>query len=35
MAGVIATGRPDEIVESLSLARFERGEQVADAFVVG
>ncbi len=33
MARLITSGQPDEIIESLSLARFERGETVADAFV--
>jgi sarcosine oxidase subunit beta len=35
MARHITTGEPDEIIESLSLARFENGSTVADAFVVG
>jgi len=35
MAKHITTGEPDEIIESLSLARFERGDVEADAFVVG
>ncbi len=35
MAKHIATGEPDDIIESLSLSRFENGETVADAFVVG
>jgi len=35
MARHIATGEPDEIVTSLSLVRFERGDLQADAFVVG
>jgi sarcosine oxidase subunit beta len=35
MARMITTGAPDEIIDSLSLARFEGGEIEADAFVVG
>jgi sarcosine oxidase subunit beta len=35
MARQITTGEPDEIITSLSLARFEGGEIEADAFVVG
>jgi len=35
MARHIATGEPDDIVTSLSLARFERGDLQTDAFVVG
>jgi len=35
MAQTITSGEPDEIVDSLSLARFENGDVVADAFVVG
>ncbi|MCB1184060.1 FAD-binding oxidoreductase [bacterium] len=35
MAEHILTGRPDEIITSLSLDRFERGDLQADAFVVG
>ncbi len=35
MARHVTTGRPDDIIESLSLARFERGDVEADAFVVG
>jgi len=35
MAQHILTGEPDEIISSLDLGRFERGEVQADAFVVG
>jgi sarcosine oxidase subunit beta len=35
MATQIITGRPDEIITSLSLDRFEKGELQRDAFVVG
>ncbi len=35
MARHITTGRPDDIITSLSLDRFERGDIQADAFVVG
>ncbi len=35
MARFITTGRRDEIIESLSLERFSRGDIQADAFVVG
>jgi len=35
MARFITTGRPDDIIASLSLDRFENGELQADAFVVG
>jgi hypothetical protein len=35
MAQTITSGERDEIVDSLSLARFENGDVVADAFVVG
>jgi len=35
MAKFIATGESDEIIESLSLTRFESGDVEADAFVVG
>jgi len=35
MARHILTGEPDEIIASLSLDRFERGEIEVDAFVVG
>jgi sarcosine oxidase, subunit beta len=35
MAQQITSGQPDPIVESLSLSRFENGDVVADAFVVG
>ncbi|MFT5233224.1 MAG: sarcosine oxidase subunit beta [Candidatus Krumholzibacteriia bacterium] len=35
MAAHIASGRPDEIITSLSLDRFERGDLQRDAFVVG
>jgi len=35
MANSITTGVPDPIIESLSLSRFENGNVVADAFVVG
>lgn len=35
MARHITTGQPDEIISSLSLDRFERGDIQADAFVVG
>jgi len=34
-AAQIATGHPDEIISSLSLDRFERGDLQTDAFVVG
>jgi len=35
MARHITTGRPDDIITSLSLGRFEKGDIQADAFVVG
>ena len=35
MARYITTGQPDDIITSLSLDRFEKGEIQADAFVVG
>jgi sarcosine oxidase subunit beta len=35
MARHITTGQPDDIITSLSLDRFEKGEIQADAFVVG
>ncbi|MFN2371296.1 MAG: NAD(P)/FAD-dependent oxidoreductase, partial [Candidatus Krumholzibacteriia bacterium] len=35
MARHIVTGEPDDIIASLSLSRFESGDTVADAFVVG
>jgi sarcosine oxidase subunit beta len=35
MAAQITTGQPDQIITSLSLDRFEKGELQADAFVVG
>jgi sarcosine oxidase subunit beta len=35
MARHITTGQPDDIITSLSLDRFERGDIQADAFVVG
>ena len=35
MAKHITTGETDELIESLSLARFENGSTVAEAFVVG
>ena len=35
MARFITTHQPDEIIDSLSLDRFERGDIEADAFVVG
>lgn len=35
MANQITTGRPDEIITSLSLDRFAKGNLQADAFVVG
>jgi sarcosine oxidase subunit beta len=35
MARHILTGERDDIISSLSLSRFERGDLVADAFVVG
>ncbi len=34
-AALIATGQPDPIIDSLSLARFEKGDLKPDAFVVG
>ncbi len=35
MAAFITDGRPDEIIDSLSLERFDRGDVQPDAFVVG
>ena len=35
MARFITTGQPDDIISSLSLDRFERGDLQTDAFVVG
>ena len=35
MAQMITSGEPDEIIASLSLARFANGDVEADAFVVG
>ena len=35
MARYITTGQPDQIIENLSMDRFERGDIQADAFVVG
>jgi len=35
MAKHITTGQPDDIITSLSVDRFERGDLQADAFVVG
>ncbi len=35
MAAQITTGHPDEIINSLSLSRFENGDLQTDAFVVG
>jgi len=35
MAKFITTGDADEIIQSLSLDRFEKGDIQADAFVVG
>ena len=35
MAKHITTGETDELIESLSLARFENGSTVTEAFVVG
>ena len=35
MAAQILTGEPDEIITSLSLDRFEKGDLQADGFVVG
>lgn len=35
MAKFITTGTPDDIIQSLSLDRFEKGDLQADAFVVG